>query len=263
VIEQLDLFGSVYVRAADVRIRGCRIRGSKGVSWNTGLVDCNHRDVRNAVVEDCTLRPDFPSVWLSGVLGKEYTARRCDVSNVVDGFGAYNVTDPAAPANVTIEDNYIHDLSYFSVDPNHANGPTHNDGIQVQGGSHIRIVANTILCSMSETAGTGDFPSRLIGQGILISPLLAPVTDSAIDNNYLDGGEAGIYLVLEGRRSMVFGSLAGNRFGRNQYRFNGTSTYQIRIKKGVMFTNSLASNVWDDTGVSFTVGNTGGIRYDP
>ena len=198
VIEQLDLFGSVYVRAPDVTIRGCRIRGSKGVSWNTGLVDCNHRDVRNALVEDCTLRPDYPSVWLSGVLGKEYTARRCDVSNVVDGFGAYNVTDPSAPTNVTIVNNYIHDLSYFSVDPNHANGPTHNDGIQVQGGSHIRIVANTILCSMSETAGTGDFPSRVIGQGILISPLLAPVTESVIENNYLDGGEAGIYLVLEG-----------------------------------------------------------------
>ena len=263
VIENKDIWGFVKVRAANVVIRNCIVRGSGPAGGNTGLVDCNHKNARNVLVEDCTLVPQVPSVWITGVIGKEYTARRCNVYNVVDGFGAYNVSNRSAPTNVTIESCWVHDLSYFAVDPNHANGPTHNDGVQIQGGANITIRGNNIECFMSTMAGDQNYESRNIGQGILIQPNLAPITNSDISYNWIDGGKVGLYYVLgKTGAPQATGRCEGNRFGRNQYRFGGSSTYQIRVKRGVGFANPLTNNLWEDTGAAFVESKTGGIRFD-
>jgi hypothetical protein len=260
VLDSLDIRGFVKIRAANVVVRRCRVRGSGPGTTNTGLIDCNHTNVRNAVIEDCLLKPDYPSVWLTGVIGKEYKARRCNVYNVVDGFGAYNVTNRSAPTNVAIIANYIHDLSYFSRDPNHGNGPTHNDGIQIQGGANVRIEGNNIQTFMSQTAGTQNYPYRNCGQGILAQWNLAPITGSAIVNNWIGGGDAGMYFVSAS--AMRFGTVSGNRFERTQHDFGGGSSYQIRSKRSVTFNNSLSSNCCADTGTAFYSGKRGGIRYD-
>ena len=115
---------------------------------------------------------------------------------------------------------------------------------------------------MSTTAGTHNYLYRNCGQGVFAQPNLAPVTGCAITGNWLDGGESNIHVVRGGLSSMKFGSVSGNRFGRNQYKFNGTSTYQIRVQRGVTFTNSLTQNYWEDSGAAFYDGKTGGIRYD-
>jgi len=262
ILDALDIYGFVKIRAANVTVKRCRVRGSGPGTNNTGLVDCNNANVRNALIQDCLLVPDHPSVWMDGVIGKEYTARRCNVYNTVDGFGAYNASNRSAPTNVTIDGCYIHDLSYFSKDPNHGNGPTHNDAIQIQGGANIKILGNNIQTFMSTTAGTHNYLYRNCGQGVFAQPNLAPVTGCAITGNWLDGGDSNIHVVRGGLSSMKFGSVSGNRFGRNQYKFNGTSTYQIRIQRGVTFTNSLTQNYWEDSGAAFYDGKTGGIRYD-
>ena len=224
-------------------------------------MDCNHPDTRNALIEDCYLVPDYPSVWLDGVIGKEYTARRNNVFWTVDGFGAYNITDPSAPTNVRIEQNFIHDLAYFSRDPNHDNGPTHNDGIQVQGGDNVSIEGNTILMLMSRKKGTLDYPARNVGQGILIQPNVAPIRNSRIANNWIYGGKAGIYILRGDLGTMKFGACTGNRLGRDQYQYRGGSTYPIRVQRGATFTNDLTENMWADTGKALEESETGGIRY--
>lgn len=263
VIEDLDVFGFIKVRAADVTIRRCRVRGSDQAQTNTGLIDCNHRAVQDVLIEDCLLVPDYPSVWIDGIIGKEYTARRNNVYNTVDGFGVYNAQNWAGPCNVTIESNFIHDLAYFAVDPNHGNGPTHNDGIQVQGGSNVNIIGNNILMFYSRQVGTLDYPSRAGGNTILIGSNLAPVTDSQITNNWLNGGIDGMYLLRGHAQSMQFGTVSDNRLGHDQFAFsNGTSTYQIRIQTGVAFDNDLTDNYWQGSLLPLSVGRNGGIRYD-
>ena len=262
VLENLDIFGFVKIRAANVVIRNCRVRGSGPGRSNTGLIDCNHGAVRNALIEDCLLVPDSPSVWLDGVIGKEYTARRCNVYNTVDGFGVYNISDRSAPANVTIESCFIHDLSYFKKDPNHGNGPTHNDGIQIQGGSHIVVRGNNIQGFLSKTAGQQNWNDRRYCQGILIQPNVAPITDSDFSYNWFDGCKVHLHFTSKGGKKQTVGRVRGNRSGTNQYKYHGTSTYQIRVKKGVSFTNSLTENVWDATGVAFKEGTKTGIRYE-
>ena len=262
VIENKDIYGFVKIRAANVVIRNCRVRGSGPGRSNTGLIDCNHRNVRNALIEDCLLVPDKPSVWLDGVIGKEYTARRCHVYNTVDGFGVYNVTQKTAPVNVRIESCYVHDLSYFSKDPNHANGPTHNDCVQIQGGANIVIRGNNFQGFLSRTAGTQNMGDRRWCQGILVQPNVAPITNSDISYNWFDGCKVHIYFVVPAGKTVLFGSCKGNRSGVNQYRYGGTSTYQLRVKKGVKFTNDLSLNVYDATGAAFKEGTKTGIRYE-
>ncbi len=260
VISNLDIYGRVLIRARNVVVRNCRIRGTNSPRSNTGLVDCNHKNVRNALIERCTLAPDKATVWLDGVIGKEYTAKWNNVYNVVDGFGVYNATDRKAATNVRIESNYIHDLSYFAKDPNHGNGPTHNDCIQVQGGSNVNIIGNNIQVFMSTSAGDQNYAARNIGQGILMQPNLAAITRSNISYNWIDGGKASMYFCIGNQRSMNIGTCSNNRFGKNQYRYGRTSQYQIRIQKGVTL-SGLTSNVWDATGTAFKVASTGGIRY--
>jgi hypothetical protein len=128
VLDSLDIYGFVQVRAANVTIRNCRVRGLGGGTTNTGLILATHSAVQNLVVQDCTLVPDTPSYWLDGIMGHDYTARRCRVYNAVDGFGAFNTANPGGPINVYLYSNYVHDLSYFSPDPNHpSDNQTHND----------------------------------------------------------------------------------------------------------------------------------------
>ncbi len=263
VIDSLDVYGYIKVRAADVTIRRSRIRGTGAASGNIGLIDCNHAAARNVLIEDNLLVPDSPSVWVDGVIGKEYTARRNNVYNTVDGFGVYNAQDWTGACNVTIESNFIHDLAFFSMDPNHSNG-THNDGIQVQGGSNVNILGNNILMFYSQKHGTLDYSSRSGGNGILIGANLSPITDSRMTGNWLNGGIDGMYILRGHSSEMRFGTVSDNRFGHDQFGFSGgTSTYQIRVQdSGVIFDNSLTENYWQHTGSALAVGKTGGIRYD-
>ena len=58
---------------------------------------------------------------------------------VVDAFGVFNTANSNGPANVLIEGSWGHDLAYFTGDPNHSDGHTHNDGLQIQGNSAITV----------------------------------------------------------------------------------------------------------------------------
>ena len=165
--------------------------------------------------------------------------------------------------NVVLEGNYCHDLSYFAKDPNHNGGPTHNDCVQIQGGSNTRIVGNTLHAFMSTTAGDQSYASRSRGSGLMVTPNVAPVTGTTVSKNWFDGGEASVAISKGSLSSMSFGVLAENRFGRNQFDFGNGSKYVIRVKTGVTFSQSLTSNVWEDGSGKLAVGRDLGIRYDP
>ena len=158
-IENRDITGKVIVQAANVTIRNCRIRGAGAESSNTALVFASSGSVSNLLIEDCTLVPDTPSVWWNGINGHDFTARRCNIYHTVDGCGLFNNSNPGGPINVTIEGCYIHDLSYITPDPNHTgDNQTHNDGIQLQGGSGAIIRWNSINAYYSATVGTQPTP---------------------------------------------------------------------------------------------------------
>ncbi|WP_182113261.1 MULTISPECIES: hypothetical protein [unclassified Actinotalea] len=214
VLENLDVYGFVTVKAADVTIRNTRVRGSGPGSFDTGLINANDARVKNLVVEDVTLVPDFPSYWINGMLGHDYTARRVNTWNVVDGFGIYNIHGTAA--NVRVESSYVHDLAYFSPDPNHSDNQTHNDAIQIQGGSNIQILGNTLSVWRSTTAGTQNYAYPQGGFGVILTPNVNAVTNSRIDGNWVDGAHIPIKLVTSQKTGpMNFGEVTNNTFARD------------------------------------------------
>lgn len=268
VIQNLDIAGFVKVRAANVTVRNCVVRGSGPGTTNTGLIDCNHVAASNVLVENCLLVPDQPSYWLNAIIGHDYTIRRCQAYNVVDFCGAYNSATPTARADVVIEGNYFHDLAYFSPDPNHTDNRTHNDGVQIQGNFGHRIVGNTILANVSTKAGNGYpgaspaptaadpyYPS-VTGQAIGITPNVSQVGDVLIDSNWLDYGAQTI-TIIPGSQGVDAASvtIAKNRFGRNQ---PSISKGGVSAKRAILIDPAVGTitNVSNATAAAPTLANT-------
>jgi hypothetical protein len=271
VLDGLDIYGDIKVRAKNVVIRNSRLRGGKFIPRsNTGIVDSNSAAVQNLLVEDCTLIPDQPSYYRDGIVGHDYTARRNHVSRTNDGFGIFNVPGGPTAANVLLEANYVHTLTFWSNDPAHTDG-THNDCVQVQGGENIHIIGNTIKCDQVDGAGSAPSPrSPHAGQGILLQQNVSKLANVVVEKNWLD--DAGATLKIDHTASKGYTSITAtvrdNKFGRNQLDYGNGSKYVIRIVSksaskvyGVNQADN-ATNIWEDTGILLKEGRDLGIRYD-
>ncbi|HUX70066.1 MAG TPA: DUF4214 domain-containing protein [Cellulomonadaceae bacterium] len=262
VIDSLDVFGFVTIKAANVTIKNSRVRGSGPGSFNTGLINCTGAGVVNAVIQDVTLAPDYPSVWVDGVLGHDFTATRVNTYGVVDGFGVYNTSGPAA--NVTIASSWVHDLSYFSPDPNHPDNQTHNDAIQIQGGSNIQVVGNELDAYLSTSVGTQSYPYPQAGFGVIVTPNVAPVTGSRIDHNWITGSYIPIKLTTGTWGATTFGQVNDNRFAHDMRNvpMNGVSQW-FTILMTPDTTATTTGDVYDDTGAPVTVRHDSGTSTAP
>ena len=221
-LENLDIHGRIFARALNLTIRNCRIRGL-GTPAGANLVECLRSDTSTLLV-DCTLAPDTPALsWGNGVFGGDWTALRCDVGHVVDGFGALSMTgDPAGPTGVKLLGCYFHDFAYFSPDPAHQGQPgagndnaTHNDGIQIHGGSGtiVRGCYFDMTESPYSAVSTGGHPSGgLYGAGITLTPNQGPVTATLIESNWLDHGSSGVHGIGP---YPIAATIRNNRFGPN------------------------------------------------
>ena len=104
-------------------------------------------------------------------------------------------------SDVLIESSYLHSPNFFASDPQQGGGATHNDGIQVQGGSNIRIIGNTVTVSKTLNAAvqvTQDWAA----------------TSARIERNWLDGGGCTLNMNHKKRTELRTISVTGNRFGR-------------------------------------------------
>lgn len=277
VVENLDIFGYVKVLANNVTIRNCRIRG-KGTAYNgSGVVDCS--GVTGTLIEQCTIKPDVGLWWLNCVrAGAGTTVRRCDLSGGVDG-----VSYSLAVGALTMEACYVHDLGFFDTSSDHKNDSvypywTHNDGVQLSGGSGHVIRGNTFSMYASPMVGAPNtlrsrgFPDLAWGCGVTVSPDKGPVTSTLVELNWFEGGTAGFQAnaLPAGSGSRIFGMIQTNRFGMGQHDYGNGSRYQIRYKSGYTI-SGLTTNVFDPdaasvppakAGALFTVGFSGGIRID-
>ncbi len=269
VLQGLDIAGQVIVKAANVTISSCRVRGNSTLSNNSALIDCNNAAVSNCLVEDCLLVPDTPSIWWDGVIGHDYTAQRCEVYNTVDGFGVYNIN--GANANVTLYGNYVHDLSYFYPDPNHSGGTdpinngTHNDCMQVQGGANILVEGNNFYGILSTVVGTQPTPRPQSGTIFIVQQNVNAVSNCVIQNNWLDGGQNGAMIRSTNSLGItgITATMVNNRYGHNEYDWGGSLHYYLirpdtgATVNGVTYpsgaTPDAFGNVYDDTGVEVTV----------
>lgn len=134
VIDGLDIHGFLRIEADDVVVRNSVVRGRDPRNRNESLVAA-YGDHRNFLIEDSTLVTDDPSGYVDGLKGHHFTARRLDVSRVVDSAVVFG-------DDVSIEDSWFHDNSYFSPWAGQPDGQTHNDSVQIEGGRSVRLVGN-------------------------------------------------------------------------------------------------------------------------
>ncbi|MEC5180964.1 hypothetical protein [Arthrobacter sp. CG_A4] len=263
VLAGLDIWGDIKIRASNVTIRNCRLRGGLQIPpSNTGIVDATDAGVKELLVENSTIAPERPSYFRDGIVGHDYTARRNNIYGTTDGLGIFNRPNGPPAANVVADANYIHDLSYFSNDPAHVDG-THNDGIQVQGGENIRITGNHVISSTVRGPGS-EFSAHGSsgGAAILLQQNVAKLSGVVVENNWLDGGQSSI-VIDNANYSNITVTVRANRLGRNQYDFGNDSRYPVRIIDCRASTvTGLFSNVWADTREALGEGAAAGIRYD-
>lgn len=261
VISNLDVYGFIKVAAANVTIIRTRVHGSGPGNTDTGLINVLNSKARHVVISDCDLTGGYASPWIDGIIGHDFTVRRTNIHNVVDGIGVMNPRNKGADLNVDIEGNYIHDLDYISPDPEQRDGHTHNDGIQIQGTGatrgklQVRIYGNDIAAFEGPLSNSRSpyFPA-VTGQAIGITPNVSPVHDVLIDSNWLDGGAQSV-TIIPGPRSTGGGiRLINTHFGDRQalVKMSGIRARRpVLISPGVsvatggnVYTNGSVIRIW-------------------
>lgn len=223
VVQNLDVYGFIKVAAANVTIRSTRVHGSGTAHSATGLINVLNSKARNVVISDCDLTGGYASPWIDGVIGHDFTVRRTDIHNVVDGVGVMNPRNKGADLNVNIEGNFIHDLNYIAPDPEQHDGHTHNDGIQIQGTGgtrgklQVRIFGNNIQAFAGPMSNRHSpyFPA-VTGQAIGITPNVSSVHDVVIDSNWLDGGAQSVTIIPGPQKTGSGIRLTNTHFGSRQ-----------------------------------------------
>ncbi len=222
LIDGLDIHGYVVVKAANVVIRRSIIRGGSAATGNACLSIVGGGT--NYLVEDVTISPEFPNSKQNAInVNQPGILRRLNISGTVDGIMIYG-------SGVNVQDSYIHDLKVWPT--GHSDGgPTHNDCIQLQAGTGVRIERNSLTGANNAA--------------IMVTQDAGVVKDLVIADNYLDNGGCSINFGSNGapKTGIV---VQNNRFGRNQRNVgcaiirNATQT-PFAVEQG---------NVWDDNNVA-------------
>lgn len=258
VLQNLDIHGRVSGAATDVSAKNCRIRGglnpSSAQDSSRGLAHSTNAAVRRWMFEDCHIEPDTPHNSYNGFLGHDVTFRRCRFRHASDGGGIFNTNNPDAPVNVTVE-GCLMDEFYFirPSDTGTRKEGTHNDGIQISGGSNIRIVGNKIRMFYDPTIGSASSTDPVTGNQyypwmtgtscIIITPNVGVVADVLIDRNWFDGGATSVNVSEKGRGAIRGLVITNNRFGRVQ-----RSGKQALIPATTYDVATISGNVWADGG---------------
>lgn len=195
VIDRKEIVGRLVIKAPNVKITKSRIRGTAPKD-TVGIVTVKP-SAKNFLIQDSELRPLAPSVKLDGLQGSHFTARRVRIIGGVDNIKIFG-------NNVRVEDSWLSDTNYFRSDPRQGNRPTHNDNIQVLGGSNILIQRNRLIQSPTQNAA------------LQVTQDYAKLSNFRFVNNYVDGGTCSINVNHKGKASALSGVvLSGNRLGRN------------------------------------------------
>lgn len=184
VYEGRDVAGAIFVRASNVTVRNCRVRGfwsSPGMRIDNG--------VTGTVIEHCEIEglsnPDNAADGSNTMLGSTggptlTTVRYCELHGSGEPIKLDSGTDTDNPS--VYEYNYIH--------PTIPDGdPLHLDGMQGGGKKWVRIRRNVIATSALTNAN-----SCILIQG-WVNPNNAQTEGVWIEENYLRGGNNTVFLI--------------------------------------------------------------------
>jgi hypothetical protein len=219
-----DIAAYVNIEAANVTIKNSLIEGPNfipsgivGTTKGLNLISTIDGRAANFKIIDSTLAPIYPTSHTQGIQGHSFTSERNNIYDTVDGF------DPLGP-DVILTANYIHDLSWFTIDSGHIDGHTHNDCIQPGGGSFTASY-NNLEAFLSPSVGQG--PNRPYDQANSVFEIAdntaTGLTNIVISNNWIDGGQIAFNGLSASGTTWGTNPAQGpitvinNSFGDNQY----------------------------------------------
>ncbi|GMA86198.1 hypothetical protein GCM10025868_14480 [Angustibacter aerolatus] len=220
VVDRLDVHGFLRIMADDVTVKRSRIRGGVA-SYDAGNRSLLSSTKPGAVIEDVELVPDFPSVRIDGLKGYGFTARRVNIHGTVDTALVFG-------DDTSITNSWLHDNRHYLVDPNQRNTPSHDDGVQVQGGHHIRIAGNRIPDADNA--------------GLMVTQDHSITSDLQFTDNWADGGGCTVNVAEKGKGPIQGLVVSENRFGRN------TAVTDCPVIAPATTPLTAERNVYDDTG---------------
>lgn len=166
VVDGMDIRGFVRVKANNVTIKNSIIRGLNNSDYNMHLVQ-NSTGGKNLKIVDSTLASMYPSPYVNGIVGMDFSLKRVDIYNVVDQVSIIG-------DNVTIEDSWLHGNLHYVNDPNWNGKPSHDDNIQISIGKNLRFT-NNVLESTKSAA-------------VMLTQDRGQVSNAVFTKNWLNGG---------------------------------------------------------------------------
>lgn len=181
-------FHGIVIAAGKCEITNSIMRGPKNpiTSGNHALFRAYNKRSGQAVFSNVTFAPQTPSNGLDCILGWQYELYHCDLFGGVDGMGIYATSGTGSnSAKVTAEDVWVHDLTYFypdNITTSHKDG-THNDCVQIQGGTDISLKRLKLEGTTKAGAGAGTNPDKpwLISQGMINGACLTVQVNTGIN----------------------------------------------------------------------------------
>lgn len=191
VLEGLDIYGYVTVKAAGCVIRNSIVRG--GVQGKQiGIVQCAQTGA-SLTITDSEIVAQNPSYQVDGIRGWNITAERVNVHHVIDPFHLYGT------GNVTIRASWLHDNLHYVNDPGWGGKPSHDDSIQIQSGTGIVIEGNRIEHSHNAA--------------VMMTQDAGPIGNVMIRRNYLSHGGVTINIAQKKHPPYVNVDIVDNLFG--------------------------------------------------
>lgn len=217
VIDSMDIYGFVTVKAKNVTIKNCIIRGGK-TSTKKSLLTSTYSGV---TIINTELVPKYPSVYIDGLKGYGFTAKNMKIHGTVDTVVIYG-------NNTSIENSYLYGNVRYPKDPAQNGGPSHDDGVQIEGGSNIKLEGNNI---------TGAHNAA-----IQITQNYSLTSNITINKNWLSNGNCTVNVAEKGKGAIKGLIITNNLFGNSV--LNCPVIMPPATGKIVMATN----NIFEKTG---------------
>lgn len=195
VIDGMEIFGLVRVEAANVTIKNSIVRG-RDITSNISLIYAGDASVKNLLVQNVELAPLKRSPDINGINGSNFTLRNVNIHDVVDSVHIFG-------DNVTVESSWLHNNTHFLNDPNWNGGPSHDDNVQVQRGSNIRLVNNTM--------------NGAVNSVMQITQDQGPVANLTFENNTVAGGACTLNVAQKTYGAITGLSIRNNIIGASIY----------------------------------------------
>lgn len=193
VLDGLDVRGLVRIEAKNVVIKNSRITG-RYLSSSLSLVYVDGSKY-SVTIQDSELYAAEPSPWVCGIIGYNFTLERVNIHDVIDQV---HVTG----GNVVVRDSWLHDNLHYVNDPNLNGGPSHDDNVQLQQGTGITLVHNTMEGSHNAA--------------VQVTQDTGKVGNVRIERNYVSHGACSLNLAQKTRGALEGFTIMGNQFTRTQ-----------------------------------------------